>query len=719
MTASSSSSRPTPVIAETSTNIVSPPYSSGTRPYSVSWPRTLVGSAPSRSILFTATTIGHVGGQGVVERLDGLRHHAVVGRHHQHGDVGRLRTTGTHGGERLVTRGVDEGDLALVAVDLGGHLVGTDGLGDATGLAGDHVGLADRVEQLRLAVVDVTHDGDDRRTGREVLLATLVLAELDVEALQQLAVLVLGRDDLDLVVELGRRAPASVSSATVWVAVTISPRLNSTWTRFDTSTLIFSDRSVSEAPRASRTVWPVTLADADATDLRRLHLVELLTTLPLGLAPTTDRTTGATEGTLGAAATTTAAAAARRRTTGTATGTATAGRPPPPGRPDGRDRRVHRDHGHRGRRPDRRAGRRPAGASSPGWGAACRARRDAARAGGDRDRPAGGRGPPGRAPGSPGASGAAGRGGRAVPMPCDGANGLLPGRGAPPGRRSRRGAGAGQAAGRAGPRARVPVSALAPVGRLVGPSRGRLVGPSRRAAAVWPGARGTEPGTRGRGRRTRWPVRAAGGAAWRDGGRCSRRRFRRRGWGEPVGAGAAATGAGAGAGGHRPGRGHGPVGAAGLRGAGAVDGAAGGCGGSGAAATGGLTGWLLGRRRVAGQLLLEASLDGRLHGGGGGSDELPHVLQHAEDGLAFDSELFRELVDTDLCHCSPCWRSGARWLAGPVSCRACSLRESHRVVMSVSPLSGSAPACGGASAGRADPARDGTDAIENSILAAR
>ena len=45
-------------MAETSTNIVSPPYSSGTRPYSVSWPRTLVGSAPSRSILLTATTIG-------------------------------------------------------------------------------------------------------------------------------------------------------------------------------------------------------------------------------------------------------------------------------------------------------------------------------------------------------------------------------------------------------------------------------------------------------------------------------------------------------------------------------------------------------------------------------------------------------------------------------------------------------------------------------------
>ena len=61
----------------------------------------------------------HVGRLGVVQRLDRLRHHTVVGRDHQDRDVGRLGTTGTHGGERLVTRGVDEGDLALFAVDLG------------------------------------------------------------------------------------------------------------------------------------------------------------------------------------------------------------------------------------------------------------------------------------------------------------------------------------------------------------------------------------------------------------------------------------------------------------------------------------------------------------------------------------------------------------------------------------------------------------------------
>ena len=70
-----------------------------------------------------------------------------------------------------------------------------------------------------------------------------------------------------------------------------------------------------------------------------------------------------------------------------------------------------------------------------------------------------------------------------------------------------------------------------------------------------------------------------------------------------------------------------------------------------------LPGGLLRRRRFARQLLFEPAFHRRFDGRGSRSYELPHVLQHAEDGLAFDSELFRKLVDSDLCHCSPCWRS--------------------------------------------------------------
>ena len=52
-------------------------------------------------------------------------------------------------------------------------LIGADVLRDAAGLAGGDVGLADGVEQRRLAVVDVAHDGDDRRARREDLALVL------------------------------------------------------------------------------------------------------------------------------------------------------------------------------------------------------------------------------------------------------------------------------------------------------------------------------------------------------------------------------------------------------------------------------------------------------------------------------------------------------------------------------------------------------------------
>ena len=108
----------------------------------------------------------HAGGAGVIDRFHRLRHHAVVGGDDQDRDVGRLRAAGAHGGEGLVARRVDEGDLLAVLLDL----IGADMLGDAAGLGGDDIGLADGVEKRGLAVVDVAHDGDDRRTRLQRLL---------------------------------------------------------------------------------------------------------------------------------------------------------------------------------------------------------------------------------------------------------------------------------------------------------------------------------------------------------------------------------------------------------------------------------------------------------------------------------------------------------------------------------------------------------------------
>ena len=63
-------------------------------------------------------------------------------------------------------------------------LVGTDVLGDAAVLACHNLGVADGIQQAGLTVVNVTHDGDNRRTCLEVFVAFgfKLGVEVDVEA---------------------------------------------------------------------------------------------------------------------------------------------------------------------------------------------------------------------------------------------------------------------------------------------------------------------------------------------------------------------------------------------------------------------------------------------------------------------------------------------------------------------------------------------------------
>ena len=520
-----------------------------------------------------------------------------------------------------MTGGVDEGDRALLAVDLGGDLVGADGLGDAAGLPGHHIGLADGVQQLGLAVVDVTHHGHHRRPGREILLATFVLAELDVEALQQLAVLVLRRDDLDVVVQLGSEHLQGVVGDRLGGGDHLAQVEQHLDQRGRVGTDLVGQVGQRGAP-GQPDLLSVTGLDPDTTDRRCLHLVELLTPLLLGLATPPGRTTGPTEGTLGAATATTATTAAGRRTAGaTARGT-----------PSGGARAwTATATGTRGAAATAYAG--PTGAAGSAQLTGCLSghhRRVRARHARNAGTPAAGsRRPARRTLGSAWSGGA--RESPAAPAagPCPGRwrTGCCPVAGSPdaggPGHRP-----AVHRSNRTWARARL---GLPVAGAFPGPRRRwQLTG---RAGHAWPGGRAP----------TTCPAAGCGPP-----GRSARRGDRR----DRVGRGGA-VGGGAGASSTRTGGG-----AAGAAGA-VTTGAAAALDGRGRCVRCGrsLLRRLLGRRRLAGQLLLEAPLDGRLHGGGGRAYELPHVLQHAEDGLAFDSELFRKLVDTDLGHCSPCWRS--------------------------------------------------------------
>jgi hypothetical protein len=64
-----------------------------------------------------------------------------------------------------MTRSIQEGDPALVGL----YLVGTDMLGDTAELAGNHIGLAYRIKEFGLAVVNVAHDGNHWRPGHEII----------------------------------------------------------------------------------------------------------------------------------------------------------------------------------------------------------------------------------------------------------------------------------------------------------------------------------------------------------------------------------------------------------------------------------------------------------------------------------------------------------------------------------------------------------------------
>ena len=217
----------------------------------------------------------------------------------------------------------------------------------------DDVGVAQGVEQLRLAVVDVTHDRDDRRTRGEILLDAFVLAELEAERLQQLAVLFLRRDDLDVVVELLAEDLQDV----VVDRLRGGDHLTEVEQHLHQRCRVGTDL-VGEVAQRGAAGEPdrlaLALADAHAADGGRLHLVEFLTLGALALATAPGRAAGTTEGALRAAATATAGTAGT--TTGAAeaaTGTSAAGA----AEAAIRRRRRHRDDRRRpvlrGRRRDR------------------------------------------------------------------------------------------------------------------------------------------------------------------------------------------------------------------------------------------------------------------------------------------------------------------------------------------------------------------------------
>ena len=108
----------------------------------------------------------------MIDSLLRLRHDVVVRRNNDNGNIRHLCATGTHGRKRLVSRSIQEGDMTPAFQR---HVIGTDMLRDTSGFSGNHVRLAYIVEQRGLTMVDMPHDGHNRRARYQIFLIVFFL----------------------------------------------------------------------------------------------------------------------------------------------------------------------------------------------------------------------------------------------------------------------------------------------------------------------------------------------------------------------------------------------------------------------------------------------------------------------------------------------------------------------------------------------------------------
>ena len=166
---------PSPVLADTGTSGVSPPKSSMTTPASASSVLTRSGLASARSILFIAITSGTLAAfawlmaSSVWGMTPSSAATTITAMSVTRAPRARIEVNASWPGR------VEEDDVLAV---LGRDLGRADVLGDAAALARRDGRGADGVEQARLAVVDVAHDGHDRGAGDEV--GVVLLLEQDL-----------------------------------------------------------------------------------------------------------------------------------------------------------------------------------------------------------------------------------------------------------------------------------------------------------------------------------------------------------------------------------------------------------------------------------------------------------------------------------------------------------------------------------------------------------
>ena len=87
---------------------------------------------------------GNTGCRSMIDGLHSLGHYIVVGSDDNNGDIGHLSSAGTHSRKCLVTRSIEESDTTSIFQF---HIICTDMLSDTSGFPGNHIRIANIVEQ--------------------------------------------------------------------------------------------------------------------------------------------------------------------------------------------------------------------------------------------------------------------------------------------------------------------------------------------------------------------------------------------------------------------------------------------------------------------------------------------------------------------------------------------------------------------------------------------
>ena len=111
----------------------------------------------------------------MVDSLNCLRHDAVVSSDDQNSDIRNGCAAGTDSSKCFMSGCIEEGDRFSSLL----YLICTDMLCDAADLSGLNTALSDVVEYRGFAVVDVSHDDNNRCSGLEIFFRILDRFVLD------------------------------------------------------------------------------------------------------------------------------------------------------------------------------------------------------------------------------------------------------------------------------------------------------------------------------------------------------------------------------------------------------------------------------------------------------------------------------------------------------------------------------------------------------------